>query len=353
VNKPGVFWAGYASSGVVEAITDFWQYFLPESQHMPANCSADVRASIAHVDTVFSGKNKTAINELLETLGLTGISHLDDAAGALRNNLWDWQALSPSAGNSTAFFKFCDALEVKDGVSASAAGWGAEHAIAAWGAHLKGGYIAALCGDATNEECFGTYDGTQDFWTNTDVDNANRSWFWIVCNQVGYLQDTAPANTPTLVSRLVKINSDKRQCALMFPEAFPSGSAPMEAGVAKTNAKFHGWNLNVDKVFFANGHLDPWREATVSAETINRQSTARMPIAISNGFHCSDLRIKNNVDPTVAAVQTQGVAQLAAWVKEFKPTGVHHRAEEEQVTRREDTNVPRKAINAWFRFPQE
>jgi hypothetical protein len=49
---------------------------------MPANCSADVQAVIAHVDEVLSGKNTTAINQLKDLFGLSGLSHLDDVAGA-------------------------------------------------------------------------------------------------------------------------------------------------------------------------------------------------------------------------------------------------------------------------------
>lgn len=49
----------------------------------------------------------------------------------VRNNLWDWQSLDPSSDGGI-FFDFCDALEVKDGVSAGEEGWGADHAIQAW-----------------------------------------------------------------------------------------------------------------------------------------------------------------------------------------------------------------------------
>ena len=49
---------------------------------MPANCSADVQAVIAHIDEVFSGTNETAINQLKDLFGLGGLSHLDDTAGA-------------------------------------------------------------------------------------------------------------------------------------------------------------------------------------------------------------------------------------------------------------------------------
>ena len=60
---------------------------------------------------------------------------------AVRNNLWDWQELEPSAGPNTKFFKFCDALEVKDGVSASESGWGADYAVSAWGSYFKNTYL--------------------------------------------------------------------------------------------------------------------------------------------------------------------------------------------------------------------
>lgn len=117
---------------------------------MAQNCSADVTTVIEYVDEVFSGDNETAIQALKENWGLGNVSHVDDAAGALRNNLWDWyvqfdfwrfdggltdlgrQSLQPNAGYAT-FFQFCDQLEVKDGESAPAEGWGLEHALAKWG----------------------------------------------------------------------------------------------------------------------------------------------------------------------------------------------------------------------------
>ncbi len=81
-SKPGLFQAGYASSAVVEAIEYFWQYFDPIRQFMPQNCSADVQAVIAHVDSVFSGTNTAQINALKANWGVQDLTHLDDVAGA-------------------------------------------------------------------------------------------------------------------------------------------------------------------------------------------------------------------------------------------------------------------------------
>jgi hypothetical protein len=61
---------------------------------MPKNCSTDVQAVIGYVDNVFSKKNQTEINRVKNLFGLDLLTHLDDVAGALRNNLWDWCARS-------------------------------------------------------------------------------------------------------------------------------------------------------------------------------------------------------------------------------------------------------------------
>ncbi|KAF9556834.1 hypothetical protein CPC08DRAFT_74264 [Agrocybe pediades] len=336
VNKPGLFFAGYASSAVVEVILDFWQYFEPIRLNMPANCSADVQAVIAHVDKTFSGKNQTAIQQLKENFGLGNMTHLDDVAGALRNNMWDWQSLQVTSGPGTQFYKFCDALEVKDGVQAPASGFGLEHALSAWGAYWRSYYLDNLCGAVDAElvviacspwdalglilvfrTCLGTYDASADFYTNTTIDNASRSWMWIVCNEVGYLQEGAPLGHPTLVSRLVQPPYDLRQCRLMFPGAFNILSVP---NTLRTNVKYKGWNVRIKNLFFANGIRDPWKDATVSAAGINVPSTDSQPIGLGDGFHCSDLSTSGAIDPTILAVQKKALGYMKKWLATWKPS---------------------------------
>ncbi|KAJ3558317.1 hypothetical protein NM688_g1004 [Phlebia brevispora] len=314
VNKPGLFKAAYASSAVVEAITDYWGYFEPIRQYMATNCSADVEAVIAHIDSVFTGSNQTQINQLKAMFGWQNLTHLDDAAGALRNNLWDWQSLSPDSGGGV-FFEFCDALEVKDGVNAPASGWGLDHALPAWATFWTETYYALICGDDDAVDCLGSYDKDSSYYTDTSLDNANRSWLWFVCNQVGFFQEGAPVGHPTLVTRLVQPPYDERQCAWMFPGIDPVPRTD------QTNALYQGWNGHSTNLFFANGHRDPWREATVSADGHNEASTSTQPIAISDGFHCSDLITDNGaVDSTVLAVQQQGLAAISKWMKGSVPS---------------------------------
>jgi len=97
----------------------------------------------------------------------------------------------------------------------------------------------------------------------------------------------------------------------MFKEAFAQPPVPNADGL---NSKYHGWNVNADRLFFANAHQDPWREATISAESQNFVGTELQPIEVSNGFHCSDLSWSERVDPTVAAVQDKALASFKTWL---------------------------------------
>ena len=66
---------------------------------------------------------------------------------------------------------------------------------------------------------------------------------------------------------------------------------------------------------------DPWREATKAADGTHFPSTSEQPLAISDGFHCSDLSTANgNADATVLAVQKQALVSIAGWLAEWKPS---------------------------------
>ena len=114
-----------------------------------------------------------------------------------------------------------------------------------------------------------------------------------------------------MVSSLVQSFYFARQCTLMFEEAFPQPPIP---DTNATNSKYHGWNVTEPRLFFANGHQDPWREATISAESQGFVGTPQQPIEVSNGFHCTDMTMDQSIDPTVAAVQDKALASMKVWL---------------------------------------
>ncbi|KZV68146.1 peptidase S28 [Peniophora sp. CONT] len=314
--KPNLFAAGWASSAVVEIIVDYWQFFDIPRVYMPSNCSADIQAVIAHFDDV--AQDPDAVEALKAQFGMEDVEHYDDVTATLKNPIYQWQDLQPDSGSSAGFFIFCDVLEVKDNETAPAEGWGLEHALAAWGAYFKNGYLPAICSGQNYNDCLGTYDASQEFYTNTDVDNAMRSWFWVKCAEVGWFQDAAPLGTPTIVSRTLQpANQELRQCQYFFPDKYPAGEPPSSDKILKTNGIFKGWDVDVQNVFFGNGIRDVWRDATTSADNVVPPHIPQSHIGLHNGFHTSDLIIANNIDSSVADVQQKGLAfvneMLASW----------------------------------------
>lgn len=107
-----------------------------------------------------------------------------------------------------------------------------------------------------------------------------------------------------------------RQCTYFYPKSFPKPRLPNTLNI---NTKYAGWNVNEPRLFFANGKRDPWREVTVSSDFYNRKSTDLQPIAVSDGFHCSDLLTRfGAADKTVYDVQQLAIAYFTKWVKDWQ-----------------------------------
>ncbi len=73
---------------------------------------------------------------------------------------------------------------------------------------------------------------------------------------------------------------------------------------------------------FANGALDPWRDATVSSKFRPggpKESTPELPVrVIPGGVHCSDLYGQNwAVNAELKSIVDEEVANMQEWVNEF------------------------------------
>jgi hypothetical protein len=62
-----------------------------------------------------------------------------------------------------------------------------------------------------------------------------------------------------------------------------------------------------------------WREVAVSAYGLDKPNTISMPIYEGDGFHCTDLVVRNDiVDSTVLAVQEAGLMYMKEWLVEWE-----------------------------------
>ena len=95
----------------------------------------------------------------------------------------------------------------------------------------------------------------------------------------------------------------------------------------------------MERLFFANGRRrpfvpiiekisvdkdecigDPWRDATVSSDMKDVDDSSLQVVAISDGFHCSDLLTSaGQMDTSVRAVQEQALEMIGSWLGDLEP----------------------------------
>ncbi|PBK68054.1 hypothetical protein ARMSODRAFT_976325 [Armillaria solidipes] len=194
----------FVDVGLTYTHSDFWQYFEPIRENMPRNCSADVEAVIAYIDEL-----------------------------SVRWNLWSWQELQPTTGSETAFYRFCDALEVKDGVSASVNGWGMDHALSAW---------ARSSNPDTALEARADHPAYHSWLWLKRASYHSRTLYilWGFCGEIKLMD-------------IIEMDRRERACVVEFPDAFHTILVPNGDSI---NAPYGGWGVKNRRLFFANGKCE-------------------------------------------------------------------------------------------------
>ncbi|KAI1370181.1 putative serine peptidase [Hypoxylon crocopeplum] len=339
---PGTFWATHSSSGPVEAIFDYWQYFHGIQQGMPKNCSNDYSAIIDYVDDTFTYGSRKEKADLKQLFGLQGLPHLDDAAAAISSPIWAWQSIQFYSGYSV-FYQMCDAIE---GVfpnatitsnDANSRAVGLKKALPNFAKWFKAEYLPGYCASYgysdwksnSSVACFDTYNSSSPMFTDQSAHNGfDRTWVWMTCNDpFFYYQTGAPSNRPTVFSRLATAHYWQRQCDLFFPkEGKYTYASARGKTAANLNAHTKGWRLpeyldSESRLLWVNGEFDPWRSASVASEFRPDgplAATADVPsIIIPGSRHCNDLRVRNAVNPDVEKTQAEILAQMTKWTNEF------------------------------------
>ncbi|KAH6652526.1 serine carboxypeptidase S28 [Truncatella angustata] len=336
--SPGTFWAYHSTSGPVEVIYDYWQYFQPIQQGMPKNCSLDYEAIVDHIDTVFTKGTEEEKIALKAMFLLEDVAHDDDAAVAISSPIWAWQSIQFYSGYSS-FYQMCDAIEgvipnnTGNYTNYSARGVGLNKALPNFAAWYRTEYIPGYCasygyddwsGDY-NVQCWDSYNTSMQIFHDWSVDSPNgRTWVWMTCNEpLFYWQTGAPSNVPTVMTRLATPEYYDRQCGLYFPrEGRNTYGSNRGLTADSVNRRTKGWyNTDLPRLLYVNGEADPWRSASVASEFRPGgpfNGTSETPAIIMEGArHCNDLLQKNSVHPSVAAAQAAAISQFEEWVGEY------------------------------------
>ncbi|KAL0944488.1 extracellular serine carboxypeptidase 1 [Colletotrichum truncatum] len=317
VMTPGVFAAHHASSAVVQAIEDFWQYFTPIEKGLPRGCAADIKLVIAKVDAELTRGDKTRIAAMKREFGLESVGDNGDFGHVLSQPIAQWQK------DRDEVFKFCNYIETfanNGRVDQSRVNSGVG-LTAAWK-----GYTSYMQGKWKNP-CF----KRQCDWNyNTDALNPNlltdeRSWQWQLCNEpFGWWQVGPPNSDGTnIVSSHYRPIHQQRTCDLYFPEVRGFKPAISEGFTATQFNDWTkgGWNAPFQNVIFVDGEFDPWKSATMSSDYRPggpSKSTDNTPrFVIKGGGHVPDFVV--GVSREVATVTQKQVQIMEKWLKNWKP----------------------------------
>ncbi|CAK7227270.1 hypothetical protein SCUCBS95973_006483 [Sporothrix curviconia] len=336
------FWAYYATSGVVEAIDDFWQYFRTVQQATPANCSTDLVDVIAYIDSILL-HGTSAQKASLKTQFLLGDLVDADFAKAL--------AFGPIVYQQTQFFlqslygyspyyMFCDYIENMWPGSGNAlpgkSGVGVARALAGYAKWFSTVVLPDLCQElgyvdfqgAYNTGCLQNLNASSAMYQDISPSNAiSRQWWWLLCNEpLAWFQDNAPMRQPpSIVSQLVDYDYHLEICKTQFPDAAGSFGLNRGASTAQLNSRTGGWSVptsSTPRLLYTNGEHDPWRAATVSSAWRPGgplASSNNVPVHIvPGGVHCSDVYAENwAVNADVKAVVDAETATIVQWVNDF------------------------------------
>ncbi|KAI0123471.1 serine carboxypeptidase S28-domain-containing protein [Xylariales sp. AK1849] len=196
---PDIYWGAISSSGVTEAIYDYWQYYEAAAIYGPPACIDTTRKVTNVVDNILIGKNRTQyVTKLKKAFGLSGVTDDGDFASAISGGIsglqdYNWD---PTQGDDS-FFVYCDKVS-SDAVQypkleslrstveelISVGGWGNEtetltNRTLNYIGYVRGTAVASCEGD--QNECFGTSD--PEFYALAGPDQTWKSWPYQYCTQ--------------------------------------------------------------------------------------------------------------------------------------------------------------------------
>ncbi|KAK4197175.1 putative serine protease [Triangularia verruculosa] len=337
---PDVYWGAIASSGVPEAIYDYWEYYEAARIYAPIECVEATQKLTDIVDNVLIKHSDTQYPQRIkDVFGLGNITRDDDFANTIAQGIAGLQGLNwDRAVNSTEFGYYCanvssttvlypDIAAEREGEVRellNVAGYGEHDAVKLVNQFLNYiGYVrdtaARSCRGRSQDDCFTNYNST--FYRQDDIRQEWRLWAYQYCFEWGYLQTGSgvPADQLPLISRLINIEYSSTVCREAFNITTPSQ-------VERIN-KHGGVNISYPRLAHVDGEWDPWRAASPHRIGLpERESTVSEPfILIEKGVHHWD---ENGLFPNetrpglppkpVAEAQKAEAAFVKAWVQEWK-----------------------------------
>ena len=330
-----------SSSGVTEAIYDFWEYYEPVRIYGPPACIKNTQLLTNVVDNILLHKNNTNLTQELKiAFGLQDITYDDDFANVLSFGIGGWQGRNwDPAVNDPTFSYYCNNITANSTLYPTfrdqtntvqkllaAAGYSSQSSHLTTPLLNYIGYVnATIPGPAAEAgETLNQYytNHNSSFYTQDSIEDGSwRSWPYQYCSQWGYLQTGSgvPATQLPLISRLLTLEYETIICREAFNITTPADTEAIN--------KYGGFDIAYERLAIVDGEEDPWRRASPhSPAAKDRTSSVDQPFILIEGavHHWDENGLFDNettdeLPPApVRETQTQEVDFVKAWLEDWK-----------------------------------
>ncbi|KNG91218.1 extracellular serine carboxypeptidase [Aspergillus nomiae NRRL 13137] len=343
---PDVYWGAVSSSGVTEAIIDFWQYYEPIRKFGPSDCIWATQTFIDVVDRILidHADNKTLGQQLKSSVGVSPDKDDVSFVSLLSYGLDSFQSRNWDSNIGSSFFRtYCDNITsvdllypdtetVKPTVQEliDVAGYDSSNSSFVNGFLNHIGFLnQSLSSDVNSAEAEDSDASDPRSLPKSD----GISWEYQVCTEWGYFMSGAsvPKDIMPLISRVLDVASVSTFCEQLYGIASPPNV---------TNINKHGgFNFSYPRVAIIDGLADPWRDATPHADgTQERESTDDEPFILidvpaedvwdgirgavhhwdQNGLSRNDEDKGQEPPAAIVEVQKEVLRFVGVWLKQWK-----------------------------------
>ncbi|KAI9641177.1 hypothetical protein NHQ30_009977 [Ciborinia camelliae] len=314
---PDTFWGAISSSGVVEAITDYWQYFEPIRVYAEPKCIKNTQFITNSMDNIVIGqeKNTALVQELKTVWGLPNVTYTNDFMSVVMYGMWEWQSKNwdPAIEGTPYFDYYCGNVTSEELIWPSLKSSTAEISPTPTSAT-----VPPIKTPATQRTTPPTTLKTTPHKTGASGPTKSAP--------NGATSKTArdsPPNILPLLSRTIDIP----YLSIICVSAFNISAAPAVENINQ----YGGFSLRYPRLASIDGEQDVWRPATAHASPFNpaarnRTSSTSEPFLLIEGavHHWDENGLFANqtsasLPPqTIRSVHEQEIAFVKAWMTEWR-----------------------------------
>jgi len=144
------------------------------------------------------------------------------------------------------------------------------------------------------------------------VASGERQWTYQTCTEFGFFQSSDLVDQPFGTD--FPINYSIRLCQDVYGKQFNENY--INSAIEWSNTNYGAKNINVSKVIFVNGSIDPWHVLGLTNQT--ETNSDNIVIFIDGTAHCANMYPDSPNDlPQLREARTQILSHLTKWLKEI------------------------------------